>query len=161
MYGITAIAAGLALMFFYLYIKKLTFKELCGVGKDLSGELWRSAKKHHLALQEWELKPVSVKKKQNQSWIAYTKRFFRPPGLKFYARRFCEIWRKSGRASRLSLGVSLALLPLPLLLGSCISLAYLISILISLGLGHALPAASLPRFFPRLEIGRASCRERV
>jgi hypothetical protein len=151
MYGITAIAAGLALMFFYLYIKKLTFKELCRVGKDLSAELWRSAKKHHLALQEWELTPASVKKKQNRSWIAYTKRFFRPLGLKFYARRFCEIWRKSGMGSRLSLGVSLALLPLPLLLGSYISMAYLISILISLGFGHALPAASLPRFFPGLE----------
>jgi hypothetical protein len=150
-YGITAIAAGLALLFFCLYIGKLAFTELWLIGKGLPAELWRSAKKHHLALQEWELKPVSVKKKQNRSWIAYTKRFFRPPGLKFYARRFCEIWRKSGRASQLSLGVSLALLPLPLLLASCISLAYIISILISLGLGHALPAASLPRFFPGLE----------
>src|SRR5262245_4831710 len=151
LYSITAIAAGLALLFFCLYIGKSPFMELWLIGKGLPAELWRSAKKHHLALQELELKPASVKKKQNRSWSVYTKRFFRPPGLKIYARRFCEIWRKSGLASRLSLGVSLALLPLPLLLASCISLAYLISILISLGLGHALPAASLPRFFPGLE----------
>src|SRR4030095_1357350 len=150
-YGITAIAAGLALLFFCLYIGKLAFTELWLIGKGLPAELWRSAKKHHLALQELELKPASVKKKQNRSWSASTKRFFRPPGLKFYTRTCCGIWRKSGLASRLSLGVSLPLLPLPLLLASCISLAYLISILISLGLGHALPAASLPRFFPGLE----------
>jgi hypothetical protein len=140
-YGITAVAAGLALLFFCLCKGKLAFTELWLIGKGLPAELWRSAKKHHPALQE----------KQNRFWRAYTKRFFRPLGLKFYARRFCEIWRKSGWASRLSLGVSLALLPLPLLLASFISLAYLISILISLGLGHALPAASLPRFFPGLE----------
>ena len=140
-YYILAIAAGLALLFFYLCKGKLAFTELWLIGKSLPAELWRSAKKWRLALQE----------KQNLYWIDYTKRFFRPPGLKFYARRFCGIWRKSGWASRLSLGVSLALLPLPLLLASCISLAYLISILISLGLGHALPAASLPRFFPGLE----------
>jgi hypothetical protein len=150
-YGITTIAAGLALLFFCLYIGKSAFTELWLIGKGLPAELWRSAKKHHLALQELELKPASVKKKQNRSWSAYTKRFFRPPGLKFYARRFCGIWRRSGWASRLSLGISLALLPLPLLLASCISLAYLISIPIFLGLGHALPAASLPRFFPGLE----------
>src|SRR5262245_60643286 len=150
-YGITAIAAGLALLFFCQYIGKSAFTELWLIGKGLPAELWRSAKKHHLALQELELKPASVEKKQKQSWSAYIKRFFRPPGLKFYARRFCGIWRKSGRSSRLSLGASLALLPLPLLLASCISMAYLISILISLGLGHALPAASLPRFFPGLE----------
>jgi hypothetical protein len=150
-YVITTIAAGLSILFFCLYIGKSAFTELWLIGKGLPAELWRSAKKHHLALQELELKPASVEKKQNRSWSAYTKRFFRPPGLKFYARRFCGIWRKSGRASRLSLSVSLALLPLPLFLASCISLAYLISILISLGLGHALPAASLPRYFPGLE----------
>src|SRR5262245_36821273 len=140
-YGITGIAAGLALLFFCLCKGKLAFKELWLIGKGLPAELWLSAKKWRLALQE----------KQNRTWRAYTKRFFRSPGLKFYARRFCEVWRKSGWASRLSLGVSLALLPLPLLLASCISLAYLISIVISLGLGHALPAASLPRYFPGLE----------
>src|SRR6266542_1275792 len=141
LYGITSITAGLGLLFFCLCKGKLAFTELWLIGKALPAELWSSAKKRRLALQE----------KQNRFWRAYTKRFFLPPGLKFYARRFCEIWRKSGWASRLALCVSLAILPLPLLLISCISLAYLLSILISLGLGHALPAASLPRFFPRLE----------
>src|SRR5262245_4473475 len=86
-YNITAIAPGLALLFFCLCKGKLAFTELWLIGKGLPGELWRSAKKWRLALQE----------KQNRSWRAYTKRFFRPPGLKFYARRFCGIWRKSGR----------------------------------------------------------------
>jgi hypothetical protein len=140
-YVLTAMAPVLALLFFYLCRGKSAFTELWLIGKGLPAEPWRSAKKWRLALQQ----------KQNRSWRAYTKRFFRLPGLKFYARRFCEFWRRSGWASRLSLGVSLAILPLPLLLASCISLAYLISILISMGLGHALPAASLPRFFPGLE----------
>jgi hypothetical protein len=109
-YGITAIAAGLALLFFYLCKGKSAFTELWLIGKGLPAELWRSAKKWRLALQE----------KQNLYWIAYTKRFFRPPGLKLYARRFCEIWRKSGPARRLSLCVSLALF-----LASCVSLACL------------------------------------
>jgi hypothetical protein len=46
------IAAGLALLFFCLYIGKLAFTELWLIGKGLPAELWRYAKKHHPALQE-------------------------------------------------------------------------------------------------------------
>src|SRR5262245_55159209 len=80
-YGITPIAAGLALLFFCLYIGKLTFTELWLIGKGLPAELWRSAKKHHLALQELGLKPASVEKKQNRSLRAYSKLFFRLSGF--------------------------------------------------------------------------------
>src|SRR6266498_3333627 len=69
LYGITSITAGLGLLFFCLCKGKLAFTELWLIGKALPAELWSSAKKRRLALQE----------KQNRFWRAYTKRFFLSP----------------------------------------------------------------------------------